>query len=130
MRALKHDLGKYITFQTRWLGADPTGPELVQAVLADVLSTRRGPNGSESAMAIWKRYRAALLGDHSADGRTANLGSDRAVGVIDDRIKKLEGLMPMVRDGDVGAAGEAALHARVISAACRDLLTRVRAGGR
>lgn len=58
----KHDLGKYVAFQLRWLGAQASDAELLEALRADVLNTRRGPSGSESAMALWERLRGDLVG--------------------------------------------------------------------
>lgn len=58
----KHDLGKYVAFQLRWLAPDCSDAELLEALQADVLNTRRGPDGSESAMSIWNRLKPELAG--------------------------------------------------------------------
>lgn len=58
----KHDLGKYVAFQLRWLTSDCSDADLLEALQADVLNTRRGPDGSESAMSIWTRLKPELAG--------------------------------------------------------------------
>lgn len=57
---LRHDLGKYVAFQLRWLPADPSDGALAEALAADLLHTRRGPDGNESAVELWARYRPRI----------------------------------------------------------------------
>lgn len=56
----KHDLGKYVAFEARWLPPEASDAELLEALRADLLQTRRGPDGSEGAAAIWARLRPTL----------------------------------------------------------------------
>ncbi|MCB9745547.1 MAG: hypothetical protein H6740_23410 [Alphaproteobacteria bacterium] len=59
-RRAKHDLGKYVAFEARWLPEDAPDAEWVEALRADLLHTRRGPEGSEGAASIWARLRPSL----------------------------------------------------------------------
>ena len=72
--ALKHDLGKYVA----WISANlepgvwdgPATVELLDALVSDVLETRRRPGGVEAAWEVWARLRAeisALPGDPLAE---------------------------------------------------------------
>lgn len=62
--ALKHDLGKYVAFQSVNLGDDdwegPVGDLLVKVLQADLLRTRSGPDGDEAASEVWQRLTADL----------------------------------------------------------------------
>ena len=53
---LYHDLGKAIVFTRRWVADDATAEERWNAVLDDVLRTRRGPTGVFSSVEIWKSF--------------------------------------------------------------------------
>lgn len=56
----RHDLGKYIAFQTRWVGVDAPAAELREALRADLLNTRAGPGGCADAMSVWRTLRNDL----------------------------------------------------------------------
>jgi len=75
---LKHDLGKYIAFQIRWV--DDTAPvsERRRALEADLLETRRGPSGTVDAHAVWLEFRPALYGEEPLPGRAVAVGEERA----------------------------------------------------
>lgn len=60
---LRHDLGKYIAFETRFLGPSASEEDLRSALRSDLLATRRGSRGVESAAQIWTRLRPVDLGD-------------------------------------------------------------------
>jgi len=60
LRAVRHDLGKYVSFHLRWLPEGATDDELLDALRNDVVATRRGPAGTESAPAIWTRLRPTV----------------------------------------------------------------------
>lgn len=57
--ALKHDLGKYVAWRSANLPDDAwrgtPGVELLEALRADLLHTRSGPEGSEAAWSIFAR---------------------------------------------------------------------------
>ena len=56
----RHDLGKYIALQTRWLPEDPATEELRAALIADLRRTRSGGGREEDTAAIWSRLRPRL----------------------------------------------------------------------
>lgn len=83
LRAVRHDLGKYVSFQLRWLPEDAPDAELLDALRNDVLQTRRGPSGTESAPEIWKRLRPGVA--------SLDLGQiDADVGLLADHVAALE----------------------------------------
>ncbi|MEQ1566047.1 MAG: hypothetical protein ABMA64_10450 [Myxococcota bacterium] len=60
VRALRHDLGKYVALQITSLPPDPTTEDLAEAVRADVLATRRGPDRTVAAVELWDAASPAL----------------------------------------------------------------------
>ena len=58
---LRHDLGKYVCFETRFVGLDAELETLRQAVMADVRSTRRQARGTLSAWELWTLLRPSML---------------------------------------------------------------------
>lgn len=56
----RHDLGKYVCFQVRWLPEDADDDALRGALRDDLLRTRRGPQGEEGAAQVWAGFRAEL----------------------------------------------------------------------
>lgn len=76
----KHDLGKYVAFQLRWLPPDAPAGELLEALRADVLATRSGPSGTQTAAQVWADVRPALQGQDVAeiDGWVAQLHAAEA----------------------------------------------------
>jgi len=60
---LRHDLGKYVCFETRFVGLDADLPALRQAVQADVLATRKTGDAVEPAWDLWARLRPDDLSD-------------------------------------------------------------------
>lgn len=62
--ALKHDLGKYVAWTSAnldeavWDG--PVADELVDALRADLLETRKHGDRSESAWEVWRAHRAEM----------------------------------------------------------------------
>jgi len=87
----KHDLGKYIAFQTRWLPEDANHQDWTKALYSDLVQTRRGPNGVESAVAIWERIRSDF----------AALGKDDDVSGVDDAIAAIRELMPALEREEI-----------------------------
>lgn len=109
---LRHDLGKYIGFETRFLGPDAETEALRVALRADLLATRRRGQRVESAVELWARLRPAEL-----DG-------DPDVAVID---QAMVGLAAVSLEGDRGALDRAAALARQVSEATRRLDARTKA---
>jgi hypothetical protein len=62
--ALKHDLGKYVAWtsanldEALWVG--PVGDELIAALRADLLETRRHGEACEPAWEVWRSHESAL----------------------------------------------------------------------
>lgn len=52
----RHDLGKYVAMQVRWVGVDGPPIELREALRSDLLRTR----GGEGVAAVWASLRAPL----------------------------------------------------------------------
>jgi hypothetical protein len=75
----RHDLGKYICFQARWLEPGTPVDTLRDALRDDLLRTRRGPDGTQDAVAVWAELREALApaGVERVDALMATL-ADRA----------------------------------------------------
>ena len=82
----KHDLGKYIAFQSRWLPPDASAEEWLGALESDLLHTRKGPNGSEGAVELWRSLRGEQVGlESDPDFRKVELAMERIA-------EQLEGL--------------------------------------
>lgn len=125
---LKHDLGKYVAFQQRWLGDDPDPTELLDALRADLLATRRGPEGEVSAVDVWGAARPALLGERPVDGIHVDLRHDADVVELTAQVSELESWMPELR-GDAPSAAcleRCRALALNIADACRRLERRAR----
>ncbi len=58
----RHDLGKYIAFQARWLGPGAAVAELREALREDLLRTHKGPDGATDAATLWRELRVPLQG--------------------------------------------------------------------
>jgi len=58
--AARHDLGKYMIFQLRWVGRDGPLEDVREALESDLLRTRDGPGGTVNAAAIWVELRDGL----------------------------------------------------------------------
>ncbi len=108
---LRHDLGKYVTFEVRFL--DPAAPDadLRAALRRDLLETRRGADGAESAWDLWARLRPGIL-----DG-------DPDVALLDDLLARLRAVD---LDGPRPALDSAAALAREVAAVTRRLHGRAR----
>ncbi len=117
--AAKHDLGKYVAFQIRWLAPDAPPEALLEALRSDVLQTRRGPTGIEDAPALWRRLRPPLAGLAPGD---SNLAS------VDESVAALEAALPGLRAGDLTPTSlvETAAHARAVAAHLAALHRRLR----
>jgi hypothetical protein len=82
---MKHDLGKYVAFQTRWVAAEAPLAERKAALDADLRQTRRGPEGESDASAVWARFRPALRGESAlSDGSSVDLRADIDVSALED----------------------------------------------
>ena len=109
--AIRHDLGKYIGFETRFLGEDPAEGDLRRALKADLLTTRRDGGSTETAWDLWARLRPSVL-----DG-------DPDVVVVDDAVAALR-VVDLA--GPLDELRRAAILAREVSVATRSLARRGR----
>lgn len=109
---LRHDLGKYIGFEASFLPPEPSPEALREALRADLLATRRGPRGVESAADIWTRLRPPLLmGDPDV------VAIEQAMGA----------LFAPALDGDESALRQLRDQAREVRRLCQSLSRRLRA---
>ena len=128
---LKHDLGKYIGLQSRWLGADASLSQRVSALRKDLLETRRSPEGTWDAVCLWQQFRPLLMGlEPLIDGTQVNLSDDPDVLVIENAMLVLGQMIELLKrdaqtEEDVQRAEKAVL---VVSEACRRLVLRSREG--
>ena len=103
LRAIRHDLGRYICFERRFLVDVDDVAELRRALTSDIQMTRKSGEDSEACWGIWKRLRPSRL-----DG-------DPDVRVIDQAI---EDIMSIDLEGsveDLRRASELTEHVRVAS---------------
>lgn len=85
---MKHDLGKYVAFQSRWVAPDAPLAERRAALDADLRQTRRGPEGESDANTVWAQFRPGLVGESAlADGSTVDLSADVDVIALDDAMR-------------------------------------------
>lgn len=113
----KHDLGKYIAFQSRWLPPTATNQDWHQALRSDLLETRKGPKGTEGAVEIWEALSVnftKLSGDsdlqavHVAMARIKVQLSGLKAGALAD-----EALQALAEDAKAVASHLSALHKRL-----------------
>ncbi len=83
----KHDLGKYIAFECRWLPDDCSEDDLLIALQSDILRTASGPSVVKSAFEIWNELRPSLV---------SAVGSD-AVDPIEQLMTELEQFLPLLQ---------------------------------
>ena len=114
---LRHDLGKYVCFETRFVGIDAPEPSLREALVADLRRTRcrRLPSGeeqTETAWALWERLRPPQLLD-------------------DPDVEEIDALIGQLKGSDLQAGIEilrrTAQCALQVSSVTRRLLDRGRA---
>jgi len=126
---LKHDLGKYVSLQARWLGPDAGRQQRMDALTADLLRTRRGPDGEEGAHAVWAPFHEVLTGraDLTA-GVRVDLGDDPDVRRIVAAMNALGPVVEPLADGSLSdeAVGAALDQCTEVAYACRDLVRRIR----
>ncbi|MEZ4316125.1 MAG: hypothetical protein R3F61_01415 [Myxococcota bacterium] len=134
---LKHDLGKYVRFQGRWLGPDADLDARREALAADLLHTRRGPDGSVDASSVWAEFSGELLGERplrSAEegSGTFDLRADPDVARIVDGMAVLDAVIAALRSDSLDEAGviEGERAAEQVASAIRSLVERVRNVGR
>ncbi len=127
LNALRHDLGKYLVFQLRWLPPEPTDDELREALEADLARTRTSGDLVESGPALWARLRPVLVGERSLlDGSRVDLGQDPDLLVIDRCMLEIQRLLPVLRSAPRTALEGGQRAALEVSSATRRLQKRAR----
>ena len=121
---IKHDLGKYVAFQVRWVAADAPLAERCAALEADLKATRRGPDGTVDAPTLWRELRAPLVGDVAlADGTTVDLSAEPLVATIDAAMATITAVISALDAGTVGDVDvdRGTDAAKTVAEACREL---------
>ena len=125
LRRLKHDLGKYVAMQQRWLGPDPSPAALREALANDLLRTRRGPDGEVDAAQVWQGFRSALTGETPLDdGSHLDLRGDPMFQAIDAAMHVIRSELQWLRTEQSDASRVQRLHeaAMEVAQGCRDLV--------
>ena len=119
---LKHDLGKYVAFQSRWLDPASDIDELRAALIADLVETHRGPNGTRSSVEIWREQRATL-----EPVLVAVLGAQDAVWLeVVAGMARVERLVSELSSADLGRL----IQARDVALSLSDAIARLHRGAR
>lgn len=129
---LKHDLGKYVSLQARWLAPDADRDARRDALTADLLRTRRGPDGHEGAHGVWGPFFEVLRGESEvAPGIVVVLVDDPDVARVTDAMERLAPVASALESGaelDDDVLEQSLTLCRDVADACRDLVRRVREG--
>jgi hypothetical protein len=129
---LKHDLGKYVSLQVRWLEPGAELQERTEALRADLLSTRRGPSGEQDAVSLWEGFRPGLVGEADlAGGCRVDLTGNAELERIEAAMAVVRAVVAELRGGSVSvnSIDEGAAAARDVADACKVLHRRLREQG-
>jgi hypothetical protein len=111
---LRHDLGKYITFEVRFLGSDPETEALRAALRTDILQTHKRGDVCATAWQVWERMRPTqLAGDADVDRVEESLAALARVNLTGSRVELEEA---------AGLAGEVAAATRSLFKRAASLL--------
>jgi len=125
---LRHDLGKYVAFQLRWLPPEPSDDELRDALRSDLARTRAAGERVESAVQLWGRLRPAFVGQAPiGDAGLIDLTDDLDLQAVDAAVARIAQLLPGLDDAHRPQLDELRELALAISSATRQLQRRVRA---
>lgn len=64
---VRHDLGKYVHLEARWLGEDASAADFREALRVDLLRTRRSPSGEVDCQALWATLRPLVAAFDTAE---------------------------------------------------------------
>lgn len=120
---IKHDLGKYVAFQARWLdeGADPE--DLREALAADLLATRRGPEGSVDVLTVWAGFRAPLVGEALLeDTHHIDLSASEPFRTLDAAVSALAPAVDALRADEEIDLARTRAAALAVAEACKHFL--------
>ena len=86
----RHDLGKYVCFETRWVGIEAAENDLCEALCADLLRTRSAGGVEVDAVSLWRQLRPGLesLGEDDLD-----------LGAVDRAMERIAEYLPGLREG-------------------------------
>jgi hypothetical protein len=107
----RHDLGKYVHFEARWLAESASEADLREALAADLLRTRRGPGGTQSAATTWAELRAGLVAE----------APDVALEGVDAGVRELAEAAARLESMELAELRELAERARQVADAVRGL---------
>jgi hypothetical protein len=127
LQRLKHDLGKYVAMQQRWLGPDPPASELLDALRTDLLSTRRDPKGVRNAVEVWGDFSPALLGQEpNSAGELFDLRRDPDMRSLMAAMAEISAALPLLELGELDIEQVQALNqaSLAVAEACRTLARR------
>lgn len=126
---LKHDLGKYVSLQMRWLRTEASPKERQQALKADLLATRRGPQGTQDAVSVYGEFRPTLMGEEPlGPGVVMDLSANPMVISLEAAMAEIADITELLANNvagedDIDRGAKAAL---TVSERCRDLYRRIR----
>lgn len=124
---LKHDLGRYVALQCRWLDDHADADALRAALIDDLTATRRGPDGTQTAVQVWAPFAAALTGGAPLLGVSVDLAHDPDVRRLMAAMARIGDLLPALSDAtDVGTLEGGREAALAVADACRALHIRAR----
>ena len=109
LRSIRHDLGKYICFEQRFVMDEGDADERRRAVRSDIENTHRRGDCSEGCVRLWSRLRPGML-----DG-------DPDVLIVD---KAIEDISLLNLEGPIAELDRAASLARSVQEASKRLLAR------
>lgn len=115
----RHDLGKYVCFETRWVGIDGSQEDLSAALCADLLRTRSASGVVVDAVSLWEQLRPGLegVGETDVDLRA-----------VDQAMEDIAQALPGLRAGglDTQALKACARQALVVSEHLNALYRRLK----
>ncbi len=125
---LRHDLGKYVAFQLRWLPPEPGDEDLREALVADLARTRAAGDDVASAPALWDRFLPALVGQAPlSDGARVSLEGDPDICAIDEAIDIIRATLPELERAPRPELETARAAALEVASATKRLQRRARA---
>ena len=125
--AARHDLGKYVAMNLRWLPPEASTEDLRGALLVDLGATRRQGEITEDAAAVWSRVRRPLVGEADLEpGLRVDLSTDPDVQAIDDAIHRIRQILPDLPTADPAHLAEARDAAFRVADALTSLQRRFR----
>ena len=99
---LKHDIGKYITMQRRWMAPEHSFDDRVSALRADILETRRSGDSVSSAVEVWREFEPRLCGKEAIYGDVyVRLSDDPDISIIRVNMATLADVIAPLTTGQI-----------------------------